>query len=83
MIEDVGRLASLRMVAFGAEPEKRSPHWVEACLEAFRQPAHIAPFADERLYCLGTTKDGQPIHPLARGKWRVPDDQQPIVWEAP
>lgn len=25
-------------------------------------------------YCLGTTKDGSPIHPMARGKHRVSDD---------
>lgn len=32
------------------------------------------------LYCLGTTNDGHPKHPLARGKHRIPADQQPIVW---
>lgn len=28
------------------------------------------------LYCLGMTKNGSPIHPLARGKARVPDNVQ-------
>ena len=32
------------------------------------------------LVCLGTTKDGHPKHPMARGKHRTPRDQQPIVW---
>jgi hypothetical protein len=34
------------------------------------------------LVCLGTTKSGQPKHPLARGKYRVARDQQPIAWRA-
>lgn len=32
-------------------------------------------------YCLGKTKNGSPIHPLARGKMRVPDTAKPIRWE--
>lgn len=32
------------------------------------------------LVCLGTTKDGNPKHPLARGQHRIPRDQQPILW---
>lgn len=32
------------------------------------------------LVCLGTTQDGSPKHPAARGVHRIPRDQQPIVW---
>jgi hypothetical protein len=32
------------------------------------------------LHCLGTTADGSPKHPLARGKSRIPRDQEPILW---
>lgn len=32
------------------------------------------------LHCLGTTMNGAPIHPLARGKHRVPDDVQRRPW---
>lgn len=32
------------------------------------------------LHCLGTTMTGAPIHPLARGKHRVPDDVQRRPW---
>lgn len=32
------------------------------------------------LYVLGLTKDGFPIHPLARGKNRIPDDIVPYRW---
>nr|WP_298685299.1 DUF1643 domain-containing protein [uncultured Dongia sp.] len=32
------------------------------------------------LFCLGTNSDGSPRHPMARGRHRVPDDQQPVLW---
>jgi hypothetical protein len=32
------------------------------------------------LHHLGTTQDGYPKHPLARGKHRIPAEQQPIAW---
>jgi len=32
------------------------------------------------LHVLGLTKDGYPIHPLARGKKRVPDSAVPVPW---
>jgi hypothetical protein len=32
------------------------------------------------LQCLGTTLDGAPLHPMARGRKRVPDDRQPVPW---
>jgi hypothetical protein len=79
-IERVARLASLRIVAFGAEPIRRDPAWLEQCLEAFQQPADRG--GDERLFCLSMTKHGQPLHPLARGKHRVADTAPPFLWEA-
>jgi len=39
-----------------------------------------APWPD--IYCFGKTASGAPIHPMARGKHRVPDDAQPIVWRS-
>lgn len=32
------------------------------------------------LICLGTTLLGAPKHPMARGLWRIPRDQQPKIW---
>jgi len=34
-------------------------------------------------HCLGFTGDGSPIHTLARGKMRVPDDAELVVWRSP
>lgn len=34
------------------------------------------------VHCLGTTASGAPIHPLARGRSRVPDDAQPVLFAA-
>jgi hypothetical protein len=73
-IDRVARISMLRVVAFGATPAKRAPNWLEQCLEAFMQSSDHAG-ADEHLYCLGLSKDGQPLHPLARGKLRVPVPQ--------
>ena len=48
-------------------------------------PADAARFArffdGQALICLGTTRAGAPIHPAARGKHRIPRDQQPIPYE--
>jgi hypothetical protein len=32
------------------------------------------------LICLGLTADGSPKHPMARGRARVPDDQEPLPY---
>lgn len=39
-----------------------------------------AAFAKVPLACLGTTQSGAPKHPMARGKHRIPRDQQPLPW---
>jgi hypothetical protein len=79
-IERVGRMASIRIVAFGAEAGRRAQPWVEQCLEAFSQPAEDSE-DDERLWCLGKTIDGSPLHPMARGKNRVPRTAVPSLWK--
>lgn len=41
----------------------------------------LATRARRQLFCLGKTKRyGHPIHPLARGRHRVPKGRQPEVW---
>lgn len=44
--------------------------------------AEWAHHQDVELICLGTTLSGAPKHPMARGKHRIPRNQQPIVWRA-
>lgn len=78
-IETAARASSLRIVAFGAAPIEHDEAWLEQCLEAFGQPADIDG-ADEQLYCLGVNKAGQPLHPLARGKMRIPDSTRLVLW---
>lgn len=32
------------------------------------------------VHCFGLTQIGAPIHPMARGKHRIPDSATPVVW---
>lgn len=50
--------------------------WVEHVVEAVQ--TGVAPYPD--LYCWGFTASGAPKHPMARGKHRIPRDQQPLLW---
>lgn len=77
-VECAARESALRVVAFGAAAERHDGLWIDEILEDFGQPSNIG--ADERLYCIGTSKSGAPVHPLARGVHRVPDDAQPRIY---
>lgn len=52
--------------------------WIEHVVEEIQ--SGVAPYPD--LWCWGKTKDGSPMHPMARGKHRIPKDQPPILWRA-
>lgn len=39
-----------------------------------------APYPD--IYCFGKTSSGAPIHPMARGRHRISDNAQPVIWRA-
>lgn len=76
-IDDIERAlegASMVMMAFGTQPRERCPEWLDRCLAAVCYGPYLHP------HCLGVTQSGQPIHPLARGKHRVPDSAQPVLW---
>lgn len=64
--------ADVHVVAFGAL-RKHAPA-VEAALDAFSLGGKVP------LYCLGTTADGLPLHPLARGKHAVRNDATLRWW---
>lgn len=71
----IGGQAEVHVAAFGAEPGRRHSRAVMAAIDAFtlggRHP----------LYCIGTTDDGLPLHPLARGKLAIPRDVQLRTWD--
>ena len=52
--------------------------WIEQVIEGIQ--SGVAPYPD--LWCWGKTQAGAPMHPMARGKHRIPRDQQPILWRA-
>jgi hypothetical protein len=64
--------AAAIVAAWGAVPWARGR--ADEIARRLAGPA-IAPFQ-----CLGTTADGSPTHPLARGRNRVPDEAQPLPW---
>lgn len=63
------------VAAWGSwSPPKRTPLSVEL---AWPNPIHIGGRANKPIYCLGTTKGGQPRHPLY-----VPAAQERVPWPA-
>lgn len=52
--------------------------WVDHVVEEIQTGS--APWPD--IHCFGKTAGGDPIHPMARGRHRVPDDALPVVWRA-
>lgn len=64
-LEIAGGGADRLVVAFGAEPMRRFPEHCRLMLAAFTR------FNPTPLHCLGTTDDGMPLHPLARGKHAI------------
>ncbi len=68
--------AVLVVAAWGAFPPKLGAYWRPVTMLNDWCRGHHKP-----LQCLGTTRDGHPKHPLARGRHRVPDDQRPVPWE--
>lgn len=52
--------------------------WREHVIEEIQ--TGVAPYPD--LWCWGKTAVGAPKHPMARGRHRIPPDQQPILWRA-
>lgn len=68
--------ADIHVVAYGAVPGRKYQAHVAAALDAFSLGGSVP------LYCLGTTADGHPLHPLARGKHAVRNDAELRLWRA-
>ncbi|MGB0683418.1 MAG: DUF1643 domain-containing protein [Magnetovibrionaceae bacterium] len=51
--------------------------WIDQVIEEVQ--AGYEPWPD--LYCFGLTKAGDPKHPMARGRDRIPNSAQPVIWK--
>lgn len=75
-IERLAAQASFHFVAFGvAMPAKALWHLTRA-VDAFLTPERSRP-----ALCLGTSPAGWPLHPLARGKFAIPNSREPQPWK--
>ncbi|GEP06858.1 DUF1643 domain-containing protein [Methylobacterium oxalidis] len=54
------------------------PEWVDHLLEEVQTGE--APWPD--LHCFALSQGGHPVHPMARGRNRIPDHAQPVLWRA-
>lgn len=72
----IGAQCDVLFVAFGAEPWRQHRR---AVLEALRALWSAAPDWVVPV-CLGMTRDGAPLHPLARGKLAVRNDAASFDW---
>lgn len=88
-IQFAGELAGSCVVAFGAAagraniPGRRQ--WLTAAVDAFAPDIDATDLDAQRRIvrptkCLGHSKDGWPMHPMARGKARIANDQTPVTW---
>jgi hypothetical protein len=71
--------ARFHFVAFGVEPPRRDRDGLERALDMFAGSRSF----DLPLLCLGVSDDGWPLHPLARGKFAIRNDRQPMPWSRP
>ena len=66
--------AALIVIGHGQMHRSLQPH-ADALVAALRAAGH-------KLHVFRLSKKGVPVHPLARGKHRVPDEATPVVWPA-
>lgn len=71
LVRERAKACRLVIACWGDLPRNRD--WYSHCARVLIEDG-IA------LHCLGTTATGNPKHPMARGKYRVADNQQPLPW---
>ncbi len=76
VMEREAKRAALVVACWGASAW--DDDWIDHNVENIQ--TGLEPYPD--LYCFGKTASGAPIHPMARGHHRVPDDAKPILWRA-
>jgi hypothetical protein len=76
VIAETTKIAHLTVACWGAAAWDLD--WVEQAVEEITTGEDRWP----HIYCFGKTATGAPIHPMARGKHRVPDTAQPVIWRA-
>lgn len=74
-IREASAEAEFHVVAFGV-PHPSLMFNVRQALDAFNP-------GERRFYCLGTSPAGWPLHPLARGKFAVRNEVEPMPWTRP
>jgi hypothetical protein len=78
-VEHAGHDASIRVVACGPEGFRRYPAMVRRALQSFLW--HFPPIHQKHeAMCLGVTPEGAPLHPLARGKFAIPNTTRLTKW---
>lgn len=75
-VVEIAKTAAQAFVCWGGIA--RDHYWIEHVIEEIQTGE--APWPD--LWCWGKTKDGAPMHPMARGKHRLAWDQPAVLWRA-
>ncbi len=76
MVRAEAKAAALTVACWGVGTW--DPHWVDHVVEDIQSGE--APWPD--LHCFALAKDGSPVHPMARGRHRIPDHARPTLWRA-
>lgn len=77
--------AEWHVVACGPEGFRRAPDLVRRALHAFiGEGSRVVKWQQRprrrEAWCLGVSPEGAPLHPLARGRYAIPNDRQPVRW---
>lgn len=79
-----GRMANVRRIAgLSKTAHIRIAAWGDLGGEGLHSGRVLAALSLGRdIYCFGTTAHSNPKHPIARGRSRIPDGFEPIIWRS-